>query len=147
VRFIEVESGGWDMHSDLEDRMNDIGAEFDAAFAALVADLDAHGLLDTTLVAVTTEFGRKPSFEGDGRGHHPLCFSTVLAGGGIKRGYVHGASDAKGYEPANKPVTVGSFHATIGYAAGLPLENEVISPSGRPFTVGNKAQPVPEVFA
>lgn len=147
VRFIEVESGGWDMHNDLEDRMNDLGADFDAAFAALVADLDAQGLLDTTLVAVTTEFGRKPNFEGDGRGHHPLCFSTVLAGGGIKRGYVHGTSNATGYEPADKPMTVGSFHATIGYAAGLPLEKEVISPSGRPFTIGNKAQPSLEVFA
>ncbi len=147
VRFIEVESGGWDMHDDLEDRMTDKGNEFDSAFAALVADLDAQGLLDTTLVAVTTEFGRKPNFDGGGRGHHPICFSTVLAGGGVKRGHVHGASNATGYEPADKPMTIGSFHATIGHAAGLPLTKEVVSPSGRPFTVGNKAQPALEVFA
>ena len=147
VRFIEVESDGWDMHHDLEDKMQELGGEFDTAFAALVADLDSRGLLATTLVAVTTEFGRKPNFEGDGRGHHPTCFSTVLAGGGIKRGYVHGASDATGHEPSDKPMTVGSFHATIGYAAGLPLETAVVAPSGRPFTVGNKAQPAPEVFA
>lgn len=147
VRFIEVESDGWDMHNDLEDRMAELGGEFDAAFAALVADLDARGLLNSTLVAVTTEFGRKPNFEGDGRGHHPTCFSTVLAGGGIKRGYVHGASDAKGYEPSDKAMTVGSFHATIGYAAGLPVEQAVTAPNGRPFTLGNKAQPAPEVFA
>ena len=147
VRFIEVESGGWDMHDNLEDRMEDKGTEFDSAFAALVADLDAQGLLDSTLVAVTTEFGRKPNFDGDGRGHHPICFSTVLAGGGVKRGHVHGASNANGYEPSDKPMTIGSFHATIGHAAGLPLEKEVISPSGRPFTVGNKAKPALEVFA
>ena len=74
-------------------------------------------------------------------------FSTVLAGGGVKRGYVHGASDATGYEPADKPMTVGSFHATIGYAAGLPLEQEVITPSGRPMSVGNKGKPATGVFA
>ncbi len=127
--------------------MEDRGGEFDRTFAALVADLDARGLLDSTLVAVTTEFGRKPSFDGSGRGHHPLSFSTVLAGGGVKRGYVHGSSDAKGYEPEDKPMTVGSFHATIAHAAGLPIEQEMMTPSGRPMTVGNKGKPAMEVFA
>jgi len=147
VRFVEVQSGGWDMHKQLADSMEDRGGEFDRTFAALVADLDARGLLDSTLVCVTTEFGRKPSFDGGGRGHHPLVFSTVLAGGGVKRGYVHGASDAKGYEPAKEPMTVGSFHATIAYAAGLPIEKEVMTPSGRPMTVGNKGKPAMGVFA
>ena len=147
VRFVEVSSGGWDMHKQLADSMEDRGGEFDRTFAALVSDLDARGLLDSTLVAVTTEFGRKPSFDGGGRGHHPLSFSTVLAGGGVKRGYVHGASDATGYEPADKPMTVGSFHATIGWAAGLPLEQEIMTPSGRPMSVGNKGKPGMGVFA
>jgi len=147
VRFVEVQSGGWDMHKQLADGMEDRGGEFDRTFAALVADLEARGLLDSTLVAVTTEFGRKPSFDGGGRGHHPIAFSTVLAGGGVKRGYVHGASDAKGYEPADKPMSVGSFHATIAWAAGLPIEQEVITPSGRPMTVGNKGKPAADVFA
>src|SRR5205085_2242943 len=89
VRFVEVQSGGWDMHKQLADSMEDRGGEFDRSFAALVSDLDARGLLDSTLVAVTTEFGRKPSFDGSGRGHHPLSFSTVLAGGGAKRGFVY----------------------------------------------------------
>ena len=147
VRFVEVSSGGWDMHKQLADSMEDRGGDFDRAFAALVADLDSRGMLDSTLVAVTTEFGRKPQFDGGGRGHHPLVFSTALAGGGVKRGYVHGKSDAKGYEPDEKPMSVGSFHATIAYAAGLPIEQEVITPSGRPMTVGNKAKPAMEVFA
>jgi uncharacterized protein (DUF1501 family) len=147
VRFVEVQSGGWDMHKQLADGMEDRGGEFDRTFAALVADLDARGLLDSTLVAVTTEFGRKPSFDGGGRGHHPIAFSTVLAGGGVKRGYVHGASDATGYEPADKPMSVGSFHATIAWAAGLPIEQEVITPSGRPMTVGNKGKAAMGVFA
>ncbi|MBM3826582.1 MAG: DUF1501 domain-containing protein [Verrucomicrobia bacterium] len=147
VRFVEVRSGGWDMHATLEDRMEDVGAEFDAAFAALVEDLESKGLLDTTLVAVSTEFGRKPNFEGGGRGHHPLAFSTVLVGGGVKRGYVHGASDAKGYDVAKDPVTAGAFHATVAHAAGLPLGVEIMTPSGRPMMIGNKAAPVTAVFA
>jgi len=147
VRFVEVSSGGWDMHKQLADSMEDRGGEFDRTFAALVADLDARGLLDSTLVCVTTEFGRKPSFDGGGRGHHPLSFSTVLAGGGVKRGYVHGASDEKGYEPADKAMSVGAFHATIAWAAGLPIDQEVTTPSGRPMTVGNKGKPAKEIFA
>ena len=147
VRFIEVQSGGWDMHKQLEDGMEDRGAEFDHVFAALVEDLNSRGLLDSTLVAVTTEFGRKPSFDGSGRGHHPIAFSTALAGGGVKRGYVHGSTDAKGYAPASLPMTVGDFHATIAYAAGLPIEQEFKTPSGRPMTIGNKGKPAMGVFA
>jgi hypothetical protein len=147
VRFVEVQSGGWDMHKQLADGMEERGGEFDRAFAALIGDLEARGLLDSTIVAVTTEFGRKPAFDGSGRGHHPLSFSTVLAGGGVKRGYIHGASDEKGYEPVDDGVTVGAFHATIAWAAGLPIEQEVMTPSGRPMTVGNKAKPVIGVFA
>lgn len=147
VRFIEVTSGGWDMHANLEDSMADRGGDFDQAFAALVADLDSRGLLKSTLVVVATEFGRKPDFSGGGRGHYPKVFSTVLAGAGVKRGYVHGASDDLGAEPADKDMTVGSFHATIGWAAGMPLEKAVIAPSGRPFSIGNKGQPALEVFA
>ncbi|MEK0450755.1 MAG: hypothetical protein RL088_3023 [Verrucomicrobiota bacterium] len=147
VRFVEVHSGGWDMHKELEDAMEDRGGEFDRAFAALVADLDSRGMLDSTLVAVTTEFGRKPAFEGNGRGHHPLAFSTVLAGGGTKRGFVYGSSDAKGYKAAENPTSPGDFHATIAWAAGMPIEKEAMSGSGRPFTVGNKGKPALGVFA
>lgn len=147
VRFVEVTSGGWDMHANLEDSMTERGGEFDQAFAALLGDLDARGLLKSTLVVVATEFGRKPEFNGGGRGHYPKVFSTVLAGAGVKRGYVHGASDDLGADVADKDMTVGSFHATIGWAAGLPIEKEVIAPNGRPFTVGNKAKPALEVFA
>ncbi len=147
VRFVEVQSGGWDMHKDIDDGMEDRGGEFDRTFAALVSDLDSRGLLDSTLVVVATEFGRKPGFDGTGRGHHPVGFSTVLAGGGVKRGYVHGSTDAKGYGPATLPMTVPEFHATIGWAAGLPLHEEFMTPSGRPMSVGNTATPALGVFA
>jgi len=147
VRFVEVESGGWDMHKDIQGGMEDRGAEFDTAFAALIADLDSRGLLDSTLVVVATEFGRKPTFDGSGRGHHPLVFSTALAGGGIKRGHVHGASTDNGGNVKSDPVTVGDFHATIGHALGLPLETPAMSTTGRPFQVGNKGKPLLSVFA
>jgi Protein of unknown function (DUF1501) len=147
VRYVEVESGGWDMHKDIEGGMEDRGAEFDTAFAALINDLDARGLLDSTMVVVATEFGRKPDFDGSGRGHHPLVFSSVIAGGGAKRGYVHGASDAAGGHVEKDPVTVGDLHATVAQACGLPIEKVVVSPSGRPFTLGNKGKPVNGVFA
>lgn len=147
VRYVEVESGGWDMHKDIEGGMEDRGAEFDTAFAALISDLDSRGLLESTMVVVATEFGRKPSFDGSGRGHHPLVFSCVLAGGGAKRGYVHGASDAAGGEVEKDPVTVGDLHATVARACGLPIEKSVVSPSGRPFTIGNKGKPVDAIFA
>jgi Protein of unknown function (DUF1501) len=146
VRFVEVESGGWDMHKDIKGGMEDRGLEFDTAFAALVSDLDARGLLDDVMVVVATEFGRKPQFDGSGRGHHPLVFSSVIAGGGAKRGYVHGASDAAGGHVDRDPVTVGDLHATVAHAFGLPVESPAISPSGRPFTIGNKGKPVVSLF-
>ncbi len=147
VRFIEVESGGWDMHKDIEGGMENEGAAFDKAFAALIKDLEARGMLDTTLVAVTTEFGRKPQMDGSGRGHHPKGFSTVLAGGGVKRGFVFGGTDKAGYEPSSDPLTVGDLHATMGWACGLPIEQVYMTPSGRPMTVGNKGKPAMGVFA
>lgn len=147
VRFVEVAHGGWDMHATLDDRMEDVGGDFDRVFATLVQDLEAKGLLESTLVVVATEFGRKPSFEGGGRGHHPLVFSTVLAGGGVRRGFVHGASDAKGYAPVADGVSPGSLHATIAHAAGLPVQTEIMTPAGRPMEIGNRAKPQLGVFA
>lgn len=147
VRYVEVESGGWDMHKDIEGGMEDRGAEFDTAFAALISDLDARGLLDSTMVVVATEFGRKPDFDGSGRGHHPLVFSCVLAGGGAKRGHVHGASDDAGGRVKSDPVTVGELHASVAHACGIHVEEIAMSPSGRPFTIGNKAKPVSGLFA
>ena len=147
VRFIEVASTGWDMHNNLKAEMEDVSPPFDQGFAALISDLDDRGMLDDTLVVLATEFGRKPEYNGNGRGHYPICFSSVLAGGGVKRGFVHGSSDKEGAYPEN-PVTVNDLHATIGWAAGLPLKEEAHSSSGRPFLVGgSRAKPVSELFS
>ena len=147
VRFVEVKHEGWDHHKALADEMADVAPVFDQAFATLINDLEQRGMLDSTLVVVATEFGRKPNYDGDGRSHHPVCFSTVLAGGGTKRGFVYGKSDDEGYYVEEDAVSVGAFHATIAYAAGMEIEKPAISPSGRPMTVGDGELPVLELFA
>ena len=147
IRFVELTAGGWDMHKNLQGEMEDISPPFDKAYAALITDLKQRGLFDSTLVVLATEFGRKPEYNGDGRGHHPVCFSCVLAGAGIKRGFVYGETDSHGAE-ADKAVSIGDFHATIGHAAGLPIKNPVHSQSGRPFYIGGKfSKPLMELFS
>ena len=147
VRFVEVATDGWDMHNNLESEMEDLSPPLDQAYAALISDLDDRGLLDETLVVLATEFGRKPQYSGNGRGHYPICYSSVLAGGGVKKGYVYGSSDKDGALP-NDPVTVPDLHATIGWAVGLPLKEKYQTSLGRPFVVGgDRAKPVLDLFA
>ncbi|MHC4958254.1 MAG: DUF1501 domain-containing protein [Planctomycetota bacterium] len=149
VRFVEVVSGGWDTHSENFDRMEELCPPIDRGLAALLADLDARGLLDETLVVLTTEFGRTPDIvtdRGNGRNHYPQAFSAVLAGGGIKGGQTYGKTDAEGRKVIENPVHVTDFNATIAYALGLPLEHKLYSPSGRPFTVAHDGKPVKAIF-
>jgi hypothetical protein len=147
VRFVEVKHDGWDHHKALADEMADVAPVFDRTYATLITDLDQRGMLDTTLVVVATEFGRKPNFDGDGRSHHPVCFSTVFAGGGAKAGFVYGKSDDDGYYVDENTVSVGAFHASIAFAAGMEINKPATSPSGRPMTVGDGEKPVLELFA
>jgi Protein of unknown function (DUF1501) len=148
IRFIEVSYGNWDMHNDLEDGMEDYGSTLDRALSTLLTDLQQRGLLETTMVVLCSEFGRTPEFNGrGGRDHHPKVFSTLLAGGPVKGGYVHGSSDAQGYAPVTEPVTIQDFHSTVGHALGLEVDRIVMSPSQRPFTVGDKGKVVSQVFA
>lgn len=146
VRFVEVTSDGWDMHQDIKGDMDDVCPDFDQGFAALISDLKERGLLESTLVVMATEFGRKPKFEGKGRGHYPTAFTVGLAGAGVKKGFAFGDSGKSGDEP-DKPVTIGDFHATIAHAAGLPREEPFTTSTGRPFYVGGeKARVITEMF-
>jgi len=149
VRFVEVRTGGWDMHNTIDNAMGTVGKGMDNAFAALLTDLKRTGLLDSTLVILGSEFGRTPTInENDGRDHYPKVYTTVFAGGGMKGGYVYGSSDKEGREVAEKPVTVQDFIATIGAAMGLPITETVMSPSGRPFRIGDMSgKPVVDLFA
>jgi hypothetical protein len=148
IRYIEVASGGWDMHNNIDEELEDKGVELDVALSALLTDLQERGLLDSTLVVLCSEFGRGPKVNGNGgRDHHPKVFSTMLAGGGVKGGFTYGASDKGGFEVADKGVSIPDFLSTIGYAMGLPVDEVVMSSSNRPFTIGDKGTPVMEVFA
>ncbi len=148
VRYVEVVSDGWDTHADNFDRLDDLAPAIDQGLAALLADLDGRGLLQETLVVLATEFGRSPDIDQDqGRNHYPKAFSCLLAGGGIRGGQSYGSTDAEGREVVDTPVTIQDFNATIAYALGLPLDQIVTSPSGRPFKVADKGEPVAELFA
>lgn len=147
VRFVEVTLGGWDTHSDNFDAVQRKTAVLDQGMSTLLADLSSKGLLKQTLVVLATEFGRTPQInENNGRDHHPKAFTCLLAGGGIRGGQVYGRTDASGSEVEEHRVKVPDFNATIAYALGLPLDKVVHSPSGRPFTVAHKGQPVTSIF-
>src|SRR5579864_8610872 len=116
VRFVTVTysgSVGWDNHRTIKEAVSDGLPAFDHAFAGLIADLDQRGLLDSTLVMVTSEFGRTPKVnENAGRDHWARVYSQVLAGGGITRGQIYGDSDATASEPDRDPVPVEDYLAT-----------------------------------
>lgn len=148
VGFVEISSGGWDMHQDLYESLEKKGAELDMALSSLLRDLNSKGLLDETLVVLATEFGRTPKINVNaGRDHHPGAFSGLLAGAGIRGGQVYGASDAKGHSVDSDHVSVGAFNATIAAAAGLPTDQDFFAPNGRPFKIGGGAKPVAALLA
>ncbi|MEO2031637.1 MAG: DUF1501 domain-containing protein [Planctomycetaceae bacterium] len=145
VRCVEVTLGGWDMHNTIYDSngLPSRAATLDRAMGNLLKDLADRGLLDETLVVLTTEFGRSPVINYNaGRDHHPAVFSAALAGGGIKGGQFYGKSDSDGHNVDENGVTPADLNATIAASLGLPLKEVVTSPTGRPFTVAHKGKPV-----
>ncbi len=147
ARFVEVSYGGWDMHQDLYTSLNERAEHLDTALGNLLRDLHSKGLLDETLVVLTTEFGRKPQINANaGRDHHPGAFCSLLMGAGIKTGQVYGASDEKGVSVASDHVSVSDFNKTIAAAAGLPTE-ERFAPNGRPFKIGGDGDPIQALLA
>jgi len=133
ARFVTVTYGAWDTHAfhyrSIEPQLPD----FDRAFAGLISDLDQRGILDSTLVMVTSEFGRTPKINaGGGRDHWPRVFSIVMAGGGVRRGYIHGASDALAAEPADAPLSVEDYVTTVYHLLGIDASASLMSPGDRP---------------
>jgi Protein of unknown function (DUF1501) len=120
--------------------------EFDKALAALFDDLEARGLIETTLVAVFGEFGRTPKINGTaGRDHWSNVFSVVLAGGGLKRGVVLGTSTARGEDPLDRPVHFNEVLATIYRQLGVPTDRTFHDHQGRPVAILDRGQPIPEL--
>ena len=147
VRVVEVISGGWDMHVGVDLAIRSKLPELDAAVSTILKDLESRGLLETTLVAIGTEFGRTPDINmNDGRDHYPAAYSCVLAGGGVKGGTVYGSTDGAGKKVKSDPMKPEDFLATIGYGMGLPLEEIIYSPTQRPFTFANHGEPATKIF-
>ncbi len=147
VRFVTVEYGGWDHHSRIADAMNRQLPPLDQALAALIGDLDERGLLDSTIVLVSSEFGRTPKINASaGRDHYARVFSMAMAGGGLKRGYVHGASDATSTEPEDSPVTVPDVLTTVYKQMGIVADKELMAPGARPIEIIDGGQVIPELI-
>jgi uncharacterized protein (DUF1501 family) len=138
VRFVQIflNSQPWDTHSKNAENLRNLTAMTDGPSAGLVLDLKRRGLLDSTIVMWTGEFGRLPISQGsDGRDHNRHAFSLWLAGGGFKRGYVHGATDDFGYRSMEKIVRVSSLHATLLHALGLDHTKLTFPHEGRDDTL------------
>jgi hypothetical protein len=136
VRFVSLTYGGWDMHENILEGLRNQVPPFDQAFAALLRDLERTGLFDSTLVMVTTEFGRTPKVNGNaGRDHWPKVFSVLLAGGGVKKGSVYGSSDSTAAEPDADPLTVEDLAATVYHQIGIDAEKELTAPGPRPIEI------------
>ncbi len=135
VRFVSLTYGGWDHHDNIRNGVSSQLPVFDQAFAALIRDLAQRGMLDSTLVLVTTEFGRTPKINGTGgRDHYPKVFSIVMAGGGIKQGCVHGSTDPTGTEPDNDPLAVPDYAATVYHLLGIDFEKALLA-GARPVKI------------
>lgn len=148
VRFVSLDYGEWDTHTYHFRTTRLQLPPLDKALAALVADLDERGMLDRTMVVVCSEFGRTPMVNaGAGRDHWPRVFSTLLAGGGLKRGVVYGASDAIAAEPRENPVSPEDLAATIYRQLGVDHTRELIAPGDRPLEIVAGGRPVEGIVA
>ena len=164
TRFVQInwpkvansDRHSWDVHKGLNKRMKDEAAPMlDSGLASLLTDLDARGLLDETLVVAVGEFGRSPrkglstsgnDNDADGRDHWPYCFTAVVAGGGVKRGHVHGRSDETASAPVEDPVHPTDLLATIYHAVGIDPETMMMNHLDQPRELV-KGRPVLDLFA
>lgn len=136
VRFVTVSYGGWDMHAGIENAMRRQAPGLDQALAGLIRDLDERGLLASTIVLVTSEFGRTPKINASaGRDHFPRVFSLAVAGGGFKKGLVYGSSNSTASEPEENPVRVEDVLTTVYHQLGINADKELMAPGGRPIEI------------
>ncbi len=148
VRFVSLDYGDWDTHTYHFRTTERILPPFDQALAALISDLDERGLLDRTMVVVCTEFGRTPMVNaGAGRDHWPRVYSTILAGGGLKRGLVYGESDKLAAEPAESPVSPEDLARTILGQLGIGASKQLLAPGNRPLDIVKGGRPIHEIIA
>ncbi|MBL8867239.1 MAG: DUF1501 domain-containing protein [Planctomycetia bacterium] len=149
VRFVTLGFGSWDTHQKTFDaHKTRLVPNLDSALSALVADLADRGMLDDTIVMCAGEFGRTPKVnKNGGRDHWARSMACVLAGGGLKRGYVHGATDASGMAPAIDPVTPDDVASTIFHQLGVHPQTELQTPTGRPIQLFREGRVVEKLIA
>lgn len=151
VAFITVNDSAngaaWDTHVDNFPAIRDtLAPPIDRGIAALLGDLDARGLLESTLVVLMGEFGRTPRINGNaGRDHHGRANSILMAGGGMPRGVLVGATDEQANAPIDRPVTPSDLAATIFTALGIHPERHVQTPDGQPIRLVENGRPLPEL--
>lgn len=148
VRFVSLTAGGWDHHDNIKDQIQRNLPPVDQAIASLISDLDERGLLDSTLVMITSEFGRTPKINATGgRDHWPRVFSVGLAGGGVHRGLIHGASDALGGEPEVDKVGIEDLAQTVYNQLGITGDKELMAPGERPIEIVDGGRVLDEILA
>jgi uncharacterized protein (DUF1501 family) len=148
VRFVSLTAGAWDHHDNLRNGIEQNLPPVDQAVAALITDLEERGMLEETLVCLTTEFGRTPKINPTGgRDHWPRVFSVMLAGGGVKRGIVHGSSDALGGEVDTDGVGVADLATTIYHQIGITADKELMAPGNRPIEIVDGGRVLDSILA
>jgi uncharacterized protein (DUF1501 family) len=152
VPFVNVydcktQGQNWDAHANCASQhKNYLLPQADQALSALIEDLDQRGLLESTLIVATGEFGRTPKINATaGRDHWPHCYTVLMAGGGVRGGHVFGSSDRLGAYPASNPVTPGDLAATIYWRFGINHAAEIHDQTGRPHRL-TTGEPIRELF-
>ncbi len=148
VRFVSLTYGGWDMHSGISASFQRQMPDLDTALSTLINDLDSRGMLDSTLIMVSSEFGRTPKINKDaGRDHWPKVFSVLMAGGGVKRGLIYGASDPTASEPEEKAVSHSDLATTMYHQLGIVADKELMAPGNRPIEIVDGGKVVKGILA
>lgn len=152
TRFVTLTYGGWDTHNTNWERLKDRQLPpLDEAVSALLVGLEERGLLETTAVIVTGEFGRTPKINdrppSPGRDHYPRCMFMLMAGGGMRGGQVIGESDDKATGPLNDALTPDDAAASMYHAMGINYEKEYHTATGRPIMIVRNGLPIPQLFS
>ena len=148
VRFVSTTYGSWDNHDNVKGSFEGQAPALDQAYARLIRDLDERGLLDSTLVMMTSEFGRTPKINKTaGRDHWPKVFSGLLAGGGLKKGVVYGKSDALAAEPEEDALSHQDLATTVYKQMGIIADKELMAPGDRPIEIVDGGKVIKDIIA
>jgi hypothetical protein len=148
TRFVTISTGSWDMHQDIFSRLDKSLPSLDQGLAAMLKNLEQRGLLESTAVIVTGEFGRTPKINAKaGRDHWPRAMFVLMAGGGMKMGQVIGASDDKGMGPQSDAITPDNVAASLFKSLGIDHHKEYNTSTGRPVMIVRNGEPIPQLFS